>query len=215
MKVLICKEPGITHSSSWSLPWEAYLKDNGIEYNLISLLEGNPIALIKDYDILLWHFGQYNWAEMLEARSILYSAKMMGKMVFPDFNDCWHFDDKIAEMYALQSIAAPIPKSFVYYSLESIMKDINSSRIKYPIVAKLRSGSGSHNVKLIKNRHQLISYSRRMFGSGFRPAPSLLYKTSSNIRSSHNKEAFVAKLKRAPEFLRTWRNAKRFPNEKG
>lgn len=215
MKVFVNRYPGHLHTTSWVQPWEDYLNENHIEYDSASLLSIDAIETLKSYDVLLWHFGQYSLAHMLEARSILYSAKMLGLRVFPDFKDAWHFDDKVAEMYALQAVGAPMPKSQVYYKMEDLKKDLEEGKIEFPVVAKLRSGSGSHNVKLIHNKGQLLRYARRMFGRGFDPAPSLLYKASSNIRSSHDKATFMAKLKRAPEFLRTRRGAKQFPNEKG
>ena len=215
MKVLINQQPGPQHSTSWNYPWSEYLKARQIDFDFVNLFAVDAIKVLHNYDCLLWHFGNYNYQDMLEARSILYSAKMMGLKVFPDFNDAWHFDDKVAEMYALQAVGAPIPKSQVYYEMATLKHALEEGKIDFPIVAKLRTGSGSHNVKLIHNKAQLLHYARRMFGRGFNPAPSLLYKTSSNIRSSHDKATFMAKLKRAPEFLRTRRGAKRFPHEKG
>lgn len=216
MKVAIFKgSKAILHSTSWVFPWEEWCKDNNIDYELIDLFSVDAIKTLKDYDVLLWHFGQYSWLDMLEARSILYSAKMMGLKVFPDFNDAWHFDDKVAEMYALQAVGAPIPESQVYYRMSVLKNAVETGTISFPIVAKLRTGSGSHNVKLIKSKSQLFGYAKRMFGRGYKPAPSLIYKTTSNIRSSHNKATFLAKLKRAPEFLRTRRSAKKFPKENG
>lgn len=215
MKILINQLSSTQHSTIWNNPWEDYLKENHIQYDKVNLFAVDAIETLKNYDVLLWHFGQYNWAEMLETRSILYSAKILGLKVFPDFNDAWHFDDKVAEMYALQAVGAPIPKSQVYYGMTTLQKALEDGKIEFPIVAKLRTGSGSHNVKLIHNTGQLLRYAKRMFGRGYKPAPSLIYKTTSNIRSSHDKATFLAKLKRAPEFLRTRRGAKKFPNERG
>lgn len=215
MKIAIQKDSyGQLHSTHWALPWSDYCEREGLEYSFVDLLRCDSIKLLKDFDVLLWHFGQYNHAEMLEARSILYTAKRMGLKVFPDFNDAWHFDDKVAEMYILQALGAPIPKSRVYYDKDTLKKDVESGLIEIPIVGKLRTGSGSHNVKLLKSKHALMSYASKMFSGGYNPAPSLLYKTTSNIRSSHNKEQFMSKLKRAPEFLRTLAGAMRFPHEK-
>lgn len=215
MKVLINQRPGPLHTTSWVNPWEDFLKENNISYDKIDLLGVNAVETLRNYDVLLWHFGQYVFSEMMETRSILYSAKMMGLKVFPDFKDAWHFDDKVAEMYALQAVGAPIPRSQVYYEMTTLKHALEEGEIEFPIVAKLRTGSGSHNVKLIHNKAQLLHYARRMFGRGYNPAPSLLYKTSSNIRSSHDKATFMAKLKRVPEFLRVLKGARKFPNEKG
>lgn len=215
MKVAICKDSrAVLHSTIWVYPWEEYCKENNIEYEFVDLLRCDAVKELKRFDVLLWHFGQYRHAEMLEARSIVYSAKSMGLKVFPDFNDAWHFDDKVAEMYILQSIGAPIPESHVYYDKDSIVNAIKSGEINWPIVGKLRTGSGSHNVKLLKSKGEILSYASKMFSGGYNPAPSLLYKTTSNIRSSHDKQQFINKLKRAPEFLRTLAGARHFPHEK-
>lgn len=215
MKIAIYKDSQrVTHSINWSNVWAEYCQEKNIDYEFLDLFRCNLIEKLKEFQILLWHFDQYNHAEMLEARSILYSAKIMGLKVFPDYNDVWHFDDKIAEMYLLQSINAPIPNSYVYYDRKSIEGVVDEGGITFPIVAKLRSGSGSHNVKLIETKHSLLSYASKMFSKGINPAPSILYKTTSNVRSSHNKQQFLSKMKRIPEFLRTLSNARRLPREK-
>lgn len=215
MKVAIYKDSqGVTHSTNWANVWAEHCQENSIDFVFLDLFRCDPIEELKGFQILLWHFDQYNHAEMLEARSILYSAKKMGLKVFPDYNDVWHFDDKIAEMYLLQSVNAPIPKSFVYYDIKSVKSAIAEGEITFPIVAKLRSGSGSHNVKLIKTKHSLLSYASIMFSKGINPTPSIFYKASSNIRSSHNKQQFLSKMMRIPEFLRTLSNARHFPREK-
>lgn len=215
MKILIhLSQSKRTHSTGWIFPWVDYCQQNNIEYVTIDLLRGDTINFVRDFDILLWHFGQYNYTEMLEARSILYSAQKMGLKVFPDFNESWHFDDKIAEMYALQSVNAPIPESKVFYDMNTFEQWM-ASNPALPVVGKLRTGSGSHNVKLLKSKSALRDYAKRMFGKGYDPAPSLLYKTTSNVRSSHDWKTFKAKAKRIPEFLRVLSSAKKFPNECG
>ena len=215
MRVAIQKDSkSVSHSTNWLFPWEEYCKEKGIEYELVDLLRMDPIKELTRFDILLWHFSQYQHAEMLEARSILYAAKKMGLKVFPDFNDAWHFDDKVAEMYLLKAVGAPIPMSDVYYDKDTIREAISNGEIHFPIVAKLRTGSGSHNVKLLHSRQELLRYASKMFSGGFNPAPSLFYKATSNIKSSHDKTQFLSKLKRAPEFLRTLSGARHFPHEK-
>ena len=116
MKIAIFKEKGvIPHSTTWTNPWEEYCNEEGLDYELVDLYKTDAVEKLKEFDVLLWHFGQYRYADMLEARSILYVAKNLGLKVFPDFNDSWHFDDKVAEMYALQAVGAPIPASKVFY----------------------------------------------------------------------------------------------------
>lgn len=215
MRVLIHQpQHGKLHSTTWIIPWIDYCERCHISYDVVDLFRMSTIDVLRNYDCLLWHFGQYNYAEMLEARSILYAAQKLGLRVFPGFNEAWHFDDKVAEMYALEAVKAPIPHSHVFYDMEAFDEWLDSG-IDLPIVAKLRTGSGSHNVRLFHSANKLRCYAKRMLGKGFNSAPSLLYKTSSNIRASHDWQTFKSKLKRAPEFLRTLAGAKKFPKEHG
>lgn len=216
MKILINHDlDAPIHSTSWIPRWIELCESLNYSYDVLDLLQVDQISTLKNYDILLWNIGNYSYEEMLEARSIINAAESMGVKVFPSFNENWHFDDKVAEMFILQAVNAPMPKSTVYFSKKSLNEALKENKINFPIVAKLRTGSGSHNVKLIKKRTQLERYANRMFGKGFKPAPSIIYKTSSNIRSSHDWNTFVSKFKRIPEFFRTWNNAQRFPREKG
>lgn len=215
MKVVVYKKEGLLHSTDWASVWIDYFEQKGIEYKAIDLLKVNAIEELKGYDILLWQFAIADYQQMMEARSILYSAKQMGLKVFPDFGDAWHKDDKIAEMYLLQSINAPIPKSYVFYDLKTLKASLEKGEIPFPIVSKLKAGSGSNNVKLVKNKRQLLSYAKRMFGKGYTPSPSVLFKTKSHVQSSHNWETIKKKIKRIPDFLSTLKGYKLYPNERG
>lgn len=215
MKIAICqKQSQHHHSTDWTFPWVEYCDNNNLTYEVIDLYQLDAIERLRSFDCLLWHFSNYSFPDMLEARSILYTAKAMGLKIFPDFNDAWHFDDKVAETYLLQSINVPIPSSYMFYDYEVFAKWLNGD-IKFPLVGKLRCGSGSHNVKLFHNKNAVMNYAKRMFGKGYKPAPSLIFKTSSNIKSSNDWATIKKRAKRIPEFLRTLANARKFANEKG
>lgn len=215
MKIAIHQNYQIfNHSTTWDKPWIEFCTQNSIPYGIVNCFDTNILETLKAYDCLLWHFSNYSLQEMLFARSILNSAKNMGLEVFPDTNTSWHFDDKVAEMYLLQSANAPIPKSWMFYILSDSIKWLNSE-CKYPIIAKLRCGSGSSNVKLLNNRIEAVKYAKRMFGKGLKTAPNILYKTKSNITSAKNWKTIIKRFKRIPDFLETIKNANKFPNEKG
>lgn len=214
MKIALLTDINIkSHSSNWHFPWEKYCIENNIDYAVINPYNYNVIKQLEVFDVVLWHFSGYIFKDMLIAKDILFSAKKMGLKVFPDFDDCWHFDDKIAETYLLQSIKAPIPNSLMFYALTDLKNEINT--ITFPIIAKLRNGSGSHNVKLIKSQKELVNYGNIMFSKGFSSSPSLIYKASSNVKSSKSLKVFINRAKRIPEFLKTLASANEFPNERG
>ncbi|MAN58584.1 MAG: hypothetical protein CMC08_01960 [Flavobacteriaceae bacterium] len=205
---------GPTHSGNWTGPWVEYCKRHSLVYQIVDPTDLNIIQKAKTFDVCLWHFSGYNYTEMQLAPSILHSLEHIGKLVFPNFNDSWHFDDKIAQMYLLQNIDAPIPQSYVFYSNSNI-QDFVRGNPEFPLIAKLKNGSGSHNVKMIQSSKQLFDYSKTMFSKGFSSSPSLIYKSTSNIRSAKSLKTMVNRAKRIPEFLRTRRKALQFPKEKG
>lgn len=215
MRIAIHQNPNIfNHYSSWSIPWIEYCKEHNLDYEVVDCYDYKIIEKLERFDILLWHFFGNVIQDMSFARSILYIAKKMGLKVFPDFNESWHFDDKIAETYLLQSVNAPMPKSWVFYTINDLNNWIETEG-KFPIVAKLKSGSGSNNVKLIKDSKKLLKYSKRMFGRGYSPAPRVGFKAKSQLKSSKNIGEIKARFKKIPQFIETMRLGKQLPNEKG
>lgn len=213
-KVAICgTKIFLNHSTNWEREWISYCIENKIDYKILNCYATNIIDQLNGFDILLWHFSGYVYADMLMARSVLYSAKNMGLKVFPDFFDSWHFDDKIAGTYLLQSVNAPIPESNMFYSYNEAV-DWFENIDKFPVVAKLRNGSGSHNVKLLVSLNEALKYCRIMFGKGLSSSPSFIFKANSNLHSSKSLKVVFSRIKRIPEFIRTVRNSKHFPNEK-
>lgn len=218
MKIAICQNKNMwNHPHTFSA--NNYIErckeraEEGVEFEIVDPYASDAINIIKEFDGLIWNFQNYLWADTLEAKNILHSAERMGKVVFPNHSTAWHFDDKVAEMYALQAVGAPIPESNVFYSKETAMEYFKSC--KFPVVAKLRCGSGSNNVKLLKNFAQAKKYTRKMFGRGFSPAPSLMFKAKSKAGSAHDWQTFKARLKKLPAFLYTRRHAKMMPRERG
>src|SRR5690554_7250546 len=201
------------HSTNWSIAWVEYCKENKLNYEVVNPYNNGVVNKLMNFDIILWHYSNYSFKDMLMAKNILFTMEEHGKKVFPSFKDAWHFDDKLAETYLLESIDALIPKSYYFYDSKSLEVQINN--VSFPIIAKLRNGSGSHNVKMLKSKQELYSYSKKMFTSGISSAPSLLYKASSNIKSSKSIKTFINRAKRIPEFLRSLSNAKKFNIERG
>ena len=215
--VAICKSQlsGHRKNSESEVPgWEDWLKEHNIPFEYVDCYRYDIISKLDKYSGLIWWYENYAIADLLEAQNILDIAEKKGLAVYPNHNTAWHFDDKIAEMYAFQSVGAPIPKSWVFYDKEKCLSWANT-KAKYPIVAKLRCGSGSNNVKLLKTASEAEAYIKRMFGKGFNPAPSLAYKTFSKVQSTRDWKTFVNRAKRIPDFLWTRRFAKQLPVEKG
>jgi glutathione synthase/RimK-type ligase-like ATP-grasp enzyme len=157
---------GIRYSeNSFGKQWISYCKDKGIPYKIIDPRRNDIVREVSDCDAILWHYSHMNAKDYLSARQILTSLEFSGKVVFPDFYTAWHFDDKIAQKYLLESIGAPLVPTFVFYNKKQALNWVRN--VTFPIVAKLRGGAGSVNVRLLKTPKRAAAYIRQAFGKGF------------------------------------------------
>lgn len=194
--------------------WENALKESGLPYKHIDCYKYDFVHEMDNYSGILWHYGNFVNADLMEARNILDIASSKGLAVFPDHKTAWHFDDKIAESYLLDSVGAPIPKYWVFYELNKVL-DWLKNEAKYPVVAKLRRGSGSNNVKLLKDYLSASQYAKRMFSKGYSPTQNLVFKTYSKVQSTRDFATLKKRIKRIPDFLKARRFGRGMPIEKG
>lgn len=213
--IAICYNKKIfDHYASWSPRFIEYCKKNNIPYEVVNCYRYNIIGKLDQYSALVWNYSNYVISDLLEANNILKIAENKGLKTFPSTDGNFHFDDKIAEMYAFQSVNAPIPKSWVFYLEKECIYWLKNKAV-FPIVAKLRCGSGSNNVKIIHNAEEGIKYTKRMFSKGYDPTPSLAYKAYSKLQSSRDLKTIINRVKKIPQFLETRRHAMMMPIEKG
>ena len=160
--------------------WVSYCKNNNISYKVVNCYDNDIIEQLEDFDALFWHHSHSLSKDILSAKQLLFSLEQSGKKVFPDFNTAWHFDDKIGQKYLLESIKAPLVKSYVFYSKKEALDW--AKKTNFPKVFKLRGGSGSANVKLIKTESEAIKHINKAFGKGYRQ-----YQPLSNLKERWRK----------------------------
>lgn len=152
---------------SFSDRWIAYCEKHQIEYKIVNAYDNDIIQQLSDCDAFLWHHGHGIYQDVLFAKQLLYSLQTVGIKVFPDFYTCWHFDDKVGQKYLLEAVNAPFVPSYIFYSKADAYKWIENAT--FPKVFKLRSGAGSSNVKLVKNKREAYKFVNKAFGKGFPP----------------------------------------------
>lgn len=146
--------------------WINHCKNKSINYKIVNCYSNNIMEELSDCDGLLWHFSHAHPIDFQIATHILNSLEANGKKTFPNINSCWHFDDKVAQKYLLESIGCPVIKSWVYYTKKGANQAVEG--LVYPKVFKLKGGAGSANVKLIENKKEAKRYVYKAFGKGFR-----------------------------------------------
>jgi glutathione synthase/RimK-type ligase-like ATP-grasp enzyme len=152
--------------SSFSEKWVHYCEEKGIDWKPVDCYRSDIMQQLEDCDALMWHFSHISPRDFLMARQVLYAAKKAGKVVFPDFDASWHFDDKVGQKYLLEAIGAPLVPTWVFYDKKDALKWIGETG--FPKVFKLRSGSAASNVKLVENLRSARRLVRKAFGRGIR-----------------------------------------------
>lgn len=153
---------------SFTKRWIGYCNANHIDYVLVDCYSPDFIKEIKQKNIkaFLWHHSHMKGKDILVSKYIFNTLEHYGINVFPDYYENWHFDDKIAQMYLADIYDLPFVDSFVFFDKNQASNFIKNTQ--YPLVAKLKGGSGSSNVILLKNYNSARSYVKKAFGKGFK-----------------------------------------------
>ena len=213
MKIAIHQSELFNHSTGWENQWIDFCKEKDLDFEIIDCYDNDILNKIKKFDILLWHIQNYVLQDMLFARSILLSVENLGIKIFPNNNTSWHYDDKVSQMYLLESVNAPIPKHW-FFAEKKKVKIWLKEEAEFPLVAKLTRGAGSHNVKLIPTLNIGLSYVNKMFGRGVSAAPNILFKATSNFKSAKNWSTITKRINRIPDFISSYTMGKRLPRER-
>lgn len=151
---------------SFAERWVKYCKEKNIEYKLVNAYDNNIVEEVKDCDAFMWHFHHADYRDMQFAKSLLNSLQKSGMKVFPNFDTCWHFDDKIAQKYLLEAINAPLVPTYVFHTKKEALEWAENTT--YPKVFKLKGGAGASNVKLARTKKEAKKLIMQCFGKGFR-----------------------------------------------
>lgn len=155
-----------TKSGGFAAGWLKYCVDNDIPFKEVDCFSSEIVSELSDCRALMWHWSHNDFGANVFARQLIASLEKRGLTVFPSIETCWHFDDKVGQKYLLESIEAPIVRSFAFYDSISALKWVSDAPM--PLVWKLRGGAGSRNVKLVRTRDEARRIIRRSFRKGWR-----------------------------------------------
>jgi glutathione synthase/RimK-type ligase-like ATP-grasp enzyme len=160
MKIAIHNHPG-----SFSDRWITYCQENDIPYLKANCHSSDIIEQVKGCNGLMWHWYHDDYRDQNFARQLIFSIEKMGIKVFPNFNSCWHFDDKVGQKYLLEAVKAPLVPCYIFYDKKDALKWIVN--ITFPKVFKLKGGAGSSNIKLVNNTQEARKLIKKSFRQGF------------------------------------------------
>lgn len=189
MKIAIHHRP-----DSFSERWIEYCKREGVEYKIVNAYDNDIMEQIQDCDAFMWHHHHADIRDILFAKQLLYSLEQAGKVVYPDFNSGWYFDDKLGQKYLLEAIDAPIIPTHVFYDKKTALEWAKNT--SYPKVWKLRGGASGANVRLVRTKKKAIELINRSFGRGHSQYNSL-EQLKDTIKKTAQRKATLVQLTKA------------------
>lgn len=199
---------------SFSDRWLEYCSERNIDVKLVRATDSGIIDSLADCDAFLWQPSHALPTDMLLAAELAAALDSTGKPIYPNRATVWHFDDKLAQKYLLESLNAPFVPTTVFFDSESAHRWAKAA--EFPKVFKLRRGAGSSNVRLVSSARQAHSLIRRAFGSGFKPLASPLSDLGVKARRHRTAADRVRVIGRLPGLLwRMWNNSRLTARENG
>lgn len=148
------------------LRYERFLDFNSIPYKVIDLKRSNWIEQCKDLDILIAPYS----SEPSRLSEIQAKAGMLEKfhnvLCYPAAKDLWSYEDKLRIFYLFREYGFNHAKTFVTNDYDEAVTFVKTA--KYPLVSKIRTGSGSRGVELVKDASQAMRIVKQSFGLGRR-----------------------------------------------
>jgi len=184
--------------------WACCLERASVEVRWVNLRRPDAIDQVRDCHGVMWHW-EYLPHERQVAPNILHAIEAyLGIPVFPDHCTCWHYDDKVAQYYVLQALEIPMPRTWVFWDREPARQWAHGTT--YPKVFKLKTGSSSSNVHLVRSEADALELIDLMFGPGtyprgFRtvvPGLDLLPEKRSPLQAAAARLAQLSQLERLP-----------------
>ncbi|MDG6224286.1 MAG: hypothetical protein QCI82_02105 [Candidatus Thermoplasmatota archaeon] len=157
------REKTVPYTAYWP-KYERFLKNNSIPYEIYNIHTSDWLKESNRFDMIIWRVNS-DPISMDEAREKIFALEVYkGKDCFPSLNEIWSNEDKVKASYLLSMKEIPTPETFISYDLEEIKEYLK--KCNYPIVTKIRTGSGSKGVELLRSRKEALSFVDEVFNGG-------------------------------------------------
>jgi glutathione synthase/RimK-type ligase-like ATP-grasp enzyme len=143
------------------------LKYNNIPYIDLNVSNIDFWDKIKEIDFFIYRWANTDYHQQIAPGIIPVIESQYNKPCFPNMATCWHYDYKVRQYYLLKSKGFPICDSYIFYEKKTALDWANSDNTVYPLVFKLKAGSGAIQVKLAQNKAIASKLIKKIFNKGF------------------------------------------------
>jgi hypothetical protein len=149
---------------SYSARWTELLTRDGHEVVPVDVYAPDFFERVRTCEGFLWWFPPLPFPRDAGKRIMLALSHATDLVLFPDWKEAWHYDDKVAQFYLLQASGIPMPPTRVFWRYADAIAFLRDAR--YPLVMKLASGFFANNVRLVRSRAEGEKWARWLFSSG-------------------------------------------------
>jgi glutathione synthase/RimK-type ligase-like ATP-grasp enzyme len=165
------------------LNWIDACKKFNIDYKVIELVRSNWLeeTTSQEFDIYLCcPPGREELYKKLYDERIYILNKVLGKFVYPDFNEISLHENKKYLSYWLEANKIHHPRTFIFYNKAEAESFAKTAEL--PIVGKINIGASGKGVLIFRDRKELFNYINRAFNKGIRQEWGPNFKMGSYIQ---------------------------------
>jgi len=145
-------------------------RELGVSYKLLDIARSDWIRVVEESGcdaFLVWPAGHsIVWKEMYDDRLRIMEQEL-GKVVFPDCNATWLYENKRRGHDWLTANGIPHPRTWVFYDRREAEEFARQADL--PLVFKTSLGGCHHGVRILRNRSQALRTIRQAFTRGIVP----------------------------------------------
>ncbi len=155
-----------TDSFPWYTTFIDFCKENNLRYKVFNIHRSDWLEEARPCDIVLWRpsNAQHSIKEALMKIKILND---MGKKTFPPLYDLMLYENKSMQYALLCENNLPVIPTFISHDYDESRLFIQS-RGRWPLVSKIKTGSASIGVRLLKNEKEALRFLKKAFSRGIR-----------------------------------------------
>jgi hypothetical protein len=133
-----------------------------IDFDVLNLEANNWFKIVAPYPVVVWKTSYMGPQAAAQFAAKIYTLQnLYGKIVLPNFNSIWHFENKNAQKYIFEALAVPTPPTVVSFDYQDAIAILEQE--EFPLVFKKAYGAASQNVELIRSMKQALSRVTRVF----------------------------------------------------
>ncbi|MDD2637214.1 MAG: hypothetical protein PHW82_17125 [Bacteroidales bacterium] len=140
------------------------LAANAIPYEMVNCQDEDFWQNMQNASQYIYYLGMGSPELLRHHNLISVLDKVLKIPCFPNWETSWHYDDKIAETFLLQSKGYPLAQSWVFWDKSEAHKW--AAQACYPLVFKLKNGASSINVVKVSDYKHASKLINLMFGKG-------------------------------------------------